>query len=66
MKTKLWCCVGSSFKEPTYAYDSLSYNRSVSIEKHIKGGSWGWDQWKSKGWKCIKVEVEIKPINEVK
>ena len=63
MKQKLWCCVGLNFKKgPYYAWQSLSYKRTESIKKHIDGGAWNWLKWKSKGWKCIKVEVTIKPI----
>ena len=62
MKQKLWCCVGFNSKEPYYGWQSLSYTRTKSIKKHIGGGCWSWNKWKRKGWKCIKVEVTIKPI----
>jgi hypothetical protein len=62
MKQKLWCCVGFNFKEPYYDWQSLSYKRTNSIKDHIKGSSWNWLQWKKAGWKCIRVEVEIKPL----
>lgn len=66
MKTKLWCCVGFNFKEPYYQWQSLNYTRSESIKLHIGNSNWNWIKWKNIGWKCIKVEVIIKPINEVK
>jgi hypothetical protein len=66
MKQKLWCCVGYFFNEPLYNLLSLSYTKSESIRKHIEGGEWDWKTAKKSGWKCMKVEVEIKPINEVK
>lgn len=66
MKRKLWCCVGFQFKKPYYQWHSLAYTKSASIKLHTGGGDWTWIKWKSKGWKCIKVEVIINPINEVK
>lgn len=38
----------------------------MSIRKHLREGYWDWKKWKAKGGKCIKVEVIINPINEVK
>jgi hypothetical protein len=63
MKQTLWCCVGFKFTSPCYDWSSLSYKRTDSIKKFITGSSWNWIKWKSKGWKCIKVSVEIKPLN---
>lgn len=62
MKQKLWCCVGFGFTEPLYDWTSLSCKRTDSIKKCINGTNWTWVKFKKKGWKCIKVEVEIKPI----
>ena len=62
MKQKLWCCVGYDFKEPVYDYESLAYYKKRSITKHLREGYWDWKTWQKKGWKCIRVEVTIKPI----
>lgn len=62
MKQTLWCCV----KKSNYDWTALSYKRTDSIKSFMQGSLSAWQQWKSKGWKCIKVEVEIKPLNEVK
>lgn len=66
MKQKLWCCVGFDFKTPYFQWHSLAYTRSQSIKLHTESSVWTWRKWKSKGWKCIKVEVIINQINEVK
>jgi hypothetical protein len=42
--------------------ETLSYTKKGSIKKHIEYSFWTWHKWKTKGWKCIQVEVEIKPI----
>ena len=58
MKTKLWCCV----KNENYQFSTLSYRKRDSIDSFI--GNWKWEVFKKDGWKCIKVEVEIKPIGK--
>ena len=62
MKQTLWCCVGFQFEKPYYFFPSLAETRKRSIEKLPIGS---WEIRKKHGWKCIKVEVIIKPINEV-
>lgn len=63
MKEERWCCVGTNFKEgPCYALESMRYSRSTSICAFIDGGDWTWRKWKAKGWKCVKVAIEITPI----
>jgi len=66
MKQKLWCCIGFDFsrdpKKPDYWLESLAKTKEQSILRN--GGDW--ETYKKRGWKCIKVEVTIKPINEVK
>ena len=64
MKTKCWCCVGYNFKEAYYNWQSLSSMRSTCIKKHTGNSNWNWREWEKRGWKCIKVEVEIKPIGK--
>lgn len=62
MKQTLWCCVGFDFssdpKKPDYWIETLAITKKKSILKN--GGDW--EKYKKRGWKCIKVEVEIKPI----
>lgn len=62
---KLWCCVGYGFKSPYHHYDTLSYRRRDSIKKLMQfssGKTSEWKFWKSRGWRCVKVEVTIKEI----
>ena len=60
MKTILWCCVGIDFKNgPYYDWTSLSYKRTDSIRKLAQTLK-GWRYYKSKGWSCQRVEVQIK------
>ncbi len=66
MKQKLWCWVGFDFPKPYYDWQTLHYTRTSSIKKHIEGSSWDWRQWEKVGWKCIRVGIIIKPLNEVK
>jgi len=61
MKETLWCCVGFQFKNPYYFIPSLAEKRKDSIRK-LPVGNWGIR--KKQGWKCIKVEVIIKPIKK--
>ena len=65
MKIKLWCCVGFDFKEPYYYLPSLAGSKKGATLR-FNNGEYIWENYKKKGWKCIKVEVTIKPINEVK
>jgi hypothetical protein len=60
MKTKLWCCV-YGINNPIYIFHSLAQTKSASINK-CTGTKLQWDNWQKRGWKCIRVEVEIKPI----
>jgi hypothetical protein len=62
MKQKLWCCYNT--ESDTYYLPSLSYRKSDSQD--VLRGNWKWEKLRETGWECIKVEVEIKPINEVK
>ena len=40
---------------------SLSYQKSTCIKSFIQGSNMTWGQTKKHGWKCIKVDVNIKP-----
>lgn len=63
MKEQLWCCIGTNFKNTYYDWYTLSYTRRDSIKKAVgetKNMDWKWH--KKKGWKCIKVTVEITPL----
>lgn len=43
--------------------DSLSYMKSDSIKKFVKGTSLTWRQWKRKyGVKCIKVQIKFNKL----
>jgi len=64
MKTKLWCCVDYKPEEPNYYLPSLAHKKKDS-KLSLKYNS-GISFKDLEGWKCIKVEVTIKPINEVK
>ena len=59
MKQKLWCCVATIKGRQYYDFDSLAALKSDSIKRY---GKYGWMEMQRKGWKCIKVEVTIKPI----
>ena len=59
MKTTLWCCVGFGFEKPYFHLPSLAEKKKDSI---LKFSMWNWKLMQKDGWKCIKVEVEIKPI----
>lgn len=65
MKQKLWCCVDFCRDKSYYELQSLSDTRKDSKAVILEYYS-DWKTAKKSGWKCIKVEVEIKPINEVK
>ena len=66
MKTqKLWCCVDTNFNNPLYYLPSLSHRKKDSILATVNS-ILTWDDLQAMGWKCIKVEVIIKPLNEVK
>jgi hypothetical protein len=58
MKQKLWCCVATIKDKQYYDYSSLRPLKSDSVK--IYGDDW--KKMEKSGWKCIKVEVEIKPI----
>lgn len=62
MKQTLWCCVDTNFDTPIYYLPSLSHTKRDSILA-ATNGFMGWSDLQSMGWKCIKVEVIIKPIN---
>jgi hypothetical protein len=63
MKQKLWCCVCTIKGRQYYDYSSLRPLKSDSVKIYDE---YGWEKMQKTGWKCIRVEVEIKPINEVK
>ena len=65
MKQKLWCCVNNNLLPECYL-PSLAHKKSDSIVALITGSTMTWKGCQEYGWKCIKVEVTIKPINEVK
>ena len=58
MKQKLWCCVRGG----KYELYTLKYTRKDSIKELRLGSIWEWKDCQTFGWKCIKVEVTIKPI----
>jgi hypothetical protein len=60
MKQKLWCCY--NIETDVYYLPSLSYKKSYSQD--MLRGNWEWEKLQESGWKCIKVEVEIKPIKK--
>ncbi len=67
MKTKLWCCAYTIKNEERSDFRSLAKTRHESIGI-CSDSAYDWkimknNKWK---WKCIKVEVIINPINEVK
>jgi hypothetical protein len=62
MKQKLWCCVRPTPNETYYELESLSYTKHLSILFFEREGAFEWKEFKKRGWKCIRVEVEIKPI----
>lgn len=56
----MWVCYTYNFKGKLYVNeDSMSYTRSHSIKKQLKGGDWNWAQWKRKGWKCGKFNIDF-------
>jgi len=57
MKTTLWCCVQDNY----YSWYSLAKTRTASIGKGSDSPQ-DWIRMKKRGWKCIKVSVDIKPI----
>jgi hypothetical protein len=61
MKQKLWCCV-KEFKKTFYDFSTLAETKKRSIKCFEDEGFFEWKEFKKRGWKCIKVEVEIKPI----
>jgi hypothetical protein len=65
MKQNLWCCV-KKYKKTFYDFSTLAETKKRSIKYFEGEGIFKWQDFKDNGWKCIKVEVEIKPINEVK
>jgi hypothetical protein len=66
MKQKLWCCVCTIKGRLCFDWPTLAGTKKESIKKFEAEGIWNWENHKKRGWKCIKVKVEIKPINEVK
>jgi hypothetical protein len=65
---KLWCCVSPNGEEN---YKSLADSKVESIFSHTSPYSdrtpaGYWNYWESDGWRCVKVEVTIKEIKEVK
>ena len=66
MKTqKLWCCVNNNL-QPDYYIPSLAHRKSDSISALIYAATMTWKDCQEYGWKCIRVEIIIKPLNEVK
>jgi hypothetical protein len=61
MKQKLWCCVDINFGKSYYELQSLSDKKKDSMA-FVLGYYSDWETAKKSGWKCIRVEVEIKPI----
>ena len=66
MKQKLWCCVDTNFDSPIYYLPSLSHRKRDSILVMTVNSKLKWNEYQELGFECIKVEVIIKPINEVK
>jgi hypothetical protein len=62
MKCKMWCCCKELESGVYYHTDSMRESRSLSISAFVRYSDWTWRKWKSKGWKCIKVTIEITPI----
>lgn len=58
---RMWVCVGQT-KDPDYS--SIAYKRTDSIKNSIKGTYWSWRKWKSKGWKCIRVNIHFEEIEK--
>jgi hypothetical protein len=61
MKQKLWCCVDYHTGKPNYYSQSLHHRKNDSIET-VRHYFVDWETAERLGWKCIRVEVEIKPI----
>jgi len=62
MKQTLWCCVNDKLEDPGYYLNSFANKKADSILKFTMDTKINWESFKSLGWKCIRVEVIIKPI----
>jgi hypothetical protein len=61
MKQKFWCCVNNNL-QPDYYLPSLAHRKSDSIATFLIDHTMTWKDSQEYGWKCIRVEVIIKPI----
>lgn len=60
-----WICACPSSKSGGYVdNNSLSYTRTDSIKKFVRGSKWKWNWWRRRGWRCVRVnityEIQIK------
>jgi len=53
---KVWMCVSESGNPD---FQTISYYREISKNKLCDQGFWDWKKWKSKGWKCVRVDVNF-------
>ncbi len=42
--------------------ETLNSYRAKSIKEFLSNQDKSWRYWKTLGWRCIKVEITIKPI----